>query len=255
MRGNVKVIKFTAVMSIVFLALTYFITVNIETHILELNTIWISNDFALAVFGGAFASMLVVLICEVQKYITAKASVEEYIFYQALYLYQALFLMQQKIFDYQNNAEAVVPENLLDESTRMIQSEIIALQSVDYAPFRQKNCLLSVHQKFCKGTVLNMQPIMSGCNAVRIAINKTKINYLMQNLSGRLVTSASEPMKTVLSIQHDRVSRALEEVNEYLKNIDKCCKYRYGWEKQREQIRSNYVNVFEAWNFEKEFQK
>ena len=65
----------------------------------------------------------------------------------------------------------------------------------------------------------------------------------MQNISGGLVTSESEPMKTVLSIQHDRVSSALEEVNEYLKDIDKCCKYRYGWEKQREQIRSNYVKV------------
>ena len=31
--------------------------------------------------------MLVVLICEVQKYITVKTSVKEYIFYQALYLY------------------------------------------------------------------------------------------------------------------------------------------------------------------------
>lgn len=45
--------------------------------------------------------MLVVLICEVQKYITAKISVEDYIFYQALYLYQALFLMKQNICDYQ----------------------------------------------------------------------------------------------------------------------------------------------------------
>lgn len=95
MRGSVKVIKFTAAMSILFLALTYFTTVNIEAHIIEFNTIWLSNNLAPTVFGGAFASMLVVLICEVQKYITAKASMEEYIFYQALYLYRALFLMQQ----------------------------------------------------------------------------------------------------------------------------------------------------------------
>ncbi len=74
-------------MSILFLSLTYFITVNVEAHILEFNTIWLSNNLALTVFGGAFASMLVVLICEVQKYITVKTSVKEYIFYQALYLY------------------------------------------------------------------------------------------------------------------------------------------------------------------------
>ncbi len=101
MRGSVKVIKFTTVMSILFLVLTYLTAVNIETHMVGFNTVWLSNNFALTVFGGVFASMLVVLICEFQKYITTKASVEEYIFYQGLYLYCALYLMKQNISDYQ----------------------------------------------------------------------------------------------------------------------------------------------------------
>lgn len=255
MRGSVKVIKFTAAMSILFLALTYFTTVNIEAHIIGFNTIWLSNNLALTVFGGAFASMLVVLICEVQKYITAKASIEEYIFYQALYLYRALFLMQQNIFDHQKNAEAGVPDNLLDETTRMIQSKIYALQSTDYAPFCQKNFMLVAHQKFCKRTVIDMQPIMNGRNAVKIAINKVKISYLKQSIPDKIVPSVVEPLQTVLSVQVRRVSSALKEVDEYLNDIDKYCNYRFGWEKQREQIHSNYVNVFEAWNFDKEFKK
>ena len=255
MRGSVKVIKFTATMSILFLALTYFTTVNIEAHIFELNTIWLSNNLALTVFGGVFASMLVVLICEVQKYITAKASVEEYIFYQALYLYQALFLMQQSICDYQKNTEAHVPDNLLDETSQMIQSEIFALQSADYAPFKQKNLLLTIHQKFCRKTAIEFQPISNGSNAVKIAINTVKINYLKKHNSNRMVTSVDEPLQTVLSIQLGRVSDALEKVDEYLKDIDKYCNQRYDWERQRKQIHSNYVNIFEAWNFEKEFQK
>lgn len=254
MRGNVKVIKFTAVMSILFLVLTYITTVNIEAHILELNTIWLSNNFALTVFGGAFASMLVVLLCEVQEYITAKVSLEEYIFYQTLYLYKALFLMKQNICDYQKNAEAGVPDNLLDETSRMIQNEIFALQGTDYAPFKQKNLLLTAHQKFCRKTAMDLQPILKGSNAVKIAINKVKIYYLQQNVLNRMVTSADEPLQTVLAIQLGRVSDALEEVDEYLKDIDMYCKQRYGWEKQKKQIHSNYVNIFEAWNFEEEFQ-
>ena len=131
MRGNVKVIKFTAFVSILFLALTYFTTVNMETHMLELNTIWFSNDFVLTIFGGAFASMLVVLICEVQKYITAKASVEEYIFYQALYLYQALFLMKQNICDHQRNTEAGVPDNLLEQDNLLYSINLYGEGSSD----------------------------------------------------------------------------------------------------------------------------
>lgn len=255
MRGSVKVIKFTAFISILFLTLTYFTTLNIETNILEFNTIWFSNNFALTIFGGAFASMLVVLLCEVQKYITAKASVEEYIFYQARYLYQALFLMQQNICDYQKNKEANVPDNLLDETSRMIQSEIFALQSTDYAPFKQKNLLLTAHQKFCRKTAIDFQPILNGSNAVKIAITEVKIYFLQQNGVNKMVTSADEPLQTVLSIQFNRVSDALKEVDEYLKDIDKYCDQRYDWERQRKQIHSNYVNIFEAWNFEKEFQE
>lgn len=255
MRGRVKIIKFTAFMSILFLTLTYFTTVNIEAHIFELNTIWFSNNLVLTVFGGTFASMLVVLICEVPKYITTKASVEKYIFYQALYLYKALFLMQQNICDYQNNTEANVPANLLDETSRMIQSEIFALQNTDYAPFKQKNLLLIAHQKFCEKTVIDFQPILQGSNAVKIAINNVKIHYLQQNGVNKTVTSTDEPLQTVLSIQLGRVSNALEKMDKYLKDIDKYCNQRYDWERQRKQIHSNYVNIFEAWNFEKEFSK
>lgn len=253
MTESVKVIKFTTFMSILFLVLTYFTYINIEAHILQFNTIWFSNNFAITIFGGTFVSMLAVLICEVRRYITTKASVEEYIFYQALYLYQSLFLMQQNICDYQENTEAAVPDNLLDETTRMIQSEIFALQSTDYAPLKQKNLLFTAHQKFCKKTAIDMQPIMRGCGVVRIAINKVKINYLRQGLLNKMVTSVNEPLQTALSVQLGRVSSALEKVDEYLKDIDKYCNHRYDWKKQREQIYSNYVNVFEIWNFEKEF--
>lgn len=255
MNGSVKIIKFAAGMSILFLVLTYFITLNIENHIVKLNTRWISNNFALTIFGGAFASMVVVLLCEVQKYITIKVSIEKYMFYQALYLYQALFLMKQNIFDYQKNTEAIVPKNLLDETIRMIQSEIFALQGVDYTPFYKKSHLLATHQKFCKQTISDITPIMLGCNELRIAIIKTQMGYYEQNIANRGVTATSGPVKSVLSAQLKRVSRALESVNAYLENIDKYCGYRYDWVEQREQIHSNYVSIFEAGNFEKEFQE
>lgn len=253
MRGSVKVIKFTALMSVLFLILTYFTTVNIETHIVELNTVWLSNNLALTVFGGAFASMLVVLICEVQKYITVKASMEAYIFYQAYYLYSALFLMQQNICDYQKKPENVVPENLFDETSRMIQSEIFALQSTDYAPFRKDNLLLTAHQKFCNETVKDFQRILSIIYAIRIAINKISIKYLEQYGINKSATALDEPLKTVLSIQYDRVTDALEKVDEYLKDIDKYCKHKHNLEGLKSQLHSNYKSVFEAWDFEKEF--
>ncbi|WP_165056956.1 hypothetical protein [Adlercreutzia sp. ZJ176] len=222
-------------------------------HLLELNTVWISNNFVLTVFGGALASMLVVLVCEMQKYINAKTSTEEYIFYQALYLYHALFLMQQNICDYQGRPEACVPENLLEETTRMVQSELAALRSTDYAPLKRRNSLLEKHQDFCGKITENFQSVLSSDAAFKIAINKAKISFLQQGLSGRAVTSADEPLRTVLSIQFDRASNALGKVDEYLEGIDEYCNQRYDWREQRKQIHSSYISVFEAWDFEKEF--
>ena len=69
------------------------------------------------------------------------------------------------------------------------------------------------------------------------------------------MTSVDEPLQTVLSVQFDRVSDALQEVDRYLKEIDEYCNCRYNWEEQRKRIQFGYVNIFEVWNFEKEFQK
>ena len=64
MRIQIKVIRFVAIMSVILAAITYLISLNIEVGFIKLNAPWISNNFALTVFGGAFASMLVVLVCE-----------------------------------------------------------------------------------------------------------------------------------------------------------------------------------------------
>ncbi len=45
MRRHIKVIKFTAIFSLLSLILTYLTTLNIESSFLILNTPWISNNF------------------------------------------------------------------------------------------------------------------------------------------------------------------------------------------------------------------
>ena len=86
-------------------------------------------------------------------------------------------------------------------------------------------------------------------------MNKVKINYLQQDCSDRIITSATEPVKSVLSVQLGKVSSALSEVDEYVKDIDKYCRGRFGWETQREMIHSNYANLFETRHFDGEYQK
>ena len=137
MNTSVKVIRFTSILSIILFVITYFINVNIESGFIRLNTIWISNNFILTVFGGVFASTLVVLFCEINKYLINKKNTENQLFYQAMYLYEALFLMLHNILDYQSHPEKQIPENIFDITTQMIKSQVSFLQGIDYSCFKK----------------------------------------------------------------------------------------------------------------------
>ncbi len=94
MRESIKVIKWCSAISLIFLILTYIVSVNIDSSFIAVNTVWLSNNFLITLFGGVFASMLVVGLCEVQNYLSAKSNAEQYIFFQGMYLYQALEQMR-----------------------------------------------------------------------------------------------------------------------------------------------------------------
>ena len=149
MRESIKVIIWCSIVSTVFLILTYAVTVNTEAHFVVLDSVWISNNFLITLFGGVFASMLVVLLCEIQKYLSSKRRTEQYLFYQSLYLYQALVQTRIFIEDYLSHEEWILPDNLFDESVRKIQCQLNAIQTTDYATFKHsENSLMVEHGRF-----------------------------------------------------------------------------------------------------------
>ena len=95
MRGNVKTIKLTAWLSAIFALITYFISIKGMLGISDLK--WLPDIFLLAVFGGAFASMLVVLICEISKYVQNRENAETYLFSHLYYLYGQLQMISKNI--------------------------------------------------------------------------------------------------------------------------------------------------------------
>lgn len=248
MSDSTKVIKFTAIMSIIFGVLTYLVALNMETY--KLNIMWIPNDFALTICGGVFASTFVVLICEVRRYLTMKTSSEMQIYYHARDLYAFLFTMKQNISAYLENPEAKVPSNVIDQSIANIQSAFFALQSVNYMPLTQSNLLFTAHQRFLSKTATDIGLLTMYSNEINIAINKIKIRY--QNPHSQ-VTSMDEPLRRVLSYQYDRTSGILDKVDEYLDDIDEHLKGKCDWHKTREEIHSKYINIFDAYDFDKKF--
>ena len=237
MRESISVIKWCGLICIVFLVLTYAVTVNSEGNFITVDSVWISNSFLITLFGGVFASMLVVVLCEMQKYWNSKTNTEQFLFYQSFYLYQALMQMKTIIEDYLNHNEWRISENLLDESVRMIQSEMNALQVTDYATFKHdENTLMVEHGKFRIETLPRIQPLMQSGVRLKLAINETDMEYLQNQLTthtysgaSRKITAKSPKVAQMLNNELDTISSAIALVDNYISILNNHCNNRYKW--------------------------
>ena len=76
MSVSVNTIKRLMGILIGVLVINYLISLNMENHYIVSNTKWLSNDFLFAIAGGTFASLVVVLVCEIIKYRQIKRATE-----------------------------------------------------------------------------------------------------------------------------------------------------------------------------------
>ena len=244
MRESIKVIIWCSLVSIVFLILTYVATVNAEAHFVVLDSVWISNNFLITLFGGVFASMLVVLLCEIQKYLSSKRRTEQYLFYQSLYLYQALVQARIFIEDYLSHEEWILPDNLFDESVRKIQCQLNAIQTTDYVTFKHdEDSLMVKHGRFCDEILPKLQPILQCGNHLRISINEAKIDYLqkqidtpMNTFRNLLITSKTSPVNKVLQEEKKNISSCEVMVDDYITTVDKYCNKTFKWAERKDKL-------------------
>lgn len=250
MRSNIETIKFTGLFCLILAVLTYIVTLNIEMGFFRPNWGWMSNNFALTVCGGAFASFLVVMLCEVQKYRSNKLSCENSLYTHAMYLYSVLYFLDRNIDEYIAEQNEPVPNNLVDERIKMIRSQSMAIRSVDYITFRKINALVTAHQNFCTNGLAKVDSIMGSGNYLKIAINQTRIKNLEEKNGRETVTSADKLVAQTLSALKNQILPILSDVSTYLGIINQYCNGRYDWEKQKTKIHDSYISIFEAGKFE-----
>lgn len=249
MRSNIETIKFTGTFSALLAVITYIVALNMEIGFFQPNWSWMSNNFALAVCSGAFASFLVVLLCELQKYRSNKLTCENYMFFQAMYLYIALFSMRSTIRKLQQDNNSIIPQDCLDNSSHMALSEISALQSTDYILFKPKNQLVKAHQKFCMERALALRSAIESYNIyLKIAVNIVqRENIEKQGYPGNATASNPTVAKTLCRIDTE-VSKVLDEISKYLAVIEQSTKGRYSWTAAKEKIEQGLelrLNTFE----------
>ncbi len=250
MRSNIETIKFTGLFCLVLAALTYVVTLNVEIGFFQPNWSWMSNNFVLTVCGGAFASFLVVMLCEVQKYRSNKLSCENFLYIQAMYLYSVLYFLDRNIDEYITTPDKPVPDNLVDERMMMIRSQSMAIRSVDYITFRKTNSLVTAHKNFCTNGLAKADSIIGSGNYLKMAIIQTQIKNLEETHSKGIVTSADKLVAQTLAALKNQISPVLSDVSTYLGIINQHCNVRYDWEEQKAKIHDSYISLFEAGKFE-----
>lgn len=234
MNESVRVIRWLVSLSIFSLILTYVVSVNSELGLLCLNSPYISNNFVFSIFGGVFASIVVMLACEIRKYIDLKINIRNMIYSQFAFMYGQLRITYDNINFYLDTPSEIVPSNLFHFSIENIKNSINNLNNLDYTLLYRKDKISNVIEDFKLNKQQILNEYLTDCINFDIALRTDSIN----NKSAR-VTSASPKTKVVLQILKASEKTMMEYIDNYLQSIDSQCKNKYEWNNTKNDIDGN----------------
>lgn len=228
MKTSLNTIKYVLILAGVFLLLAYSISLNIENKFFILDTFWLSNDFFFAIAGGSFASLLVILVCELQKYFLLKRQTEDCIYNQLFALYSQITIIHYNTERQLNDTNISVPYNLIEEVANRGQLCLNNLVSIDYTIFDKYNTIKGILNLYSGNNGMCIRSFLQDSVFLKIAINEDKMEMLRRGRD-EIVTSSSPKTNLTLKKIFDDSSAVLTLIENSLDTIDKECKKRYHW--------------------------
>ena len=244
MSSSKNTIILTSIIAAIFLVLTYLVCANIAYEIFDLK--WLSNNFLLAVFGGIFASALVVLFCEIQKYNLIKKTNEDNLHSNAILLYSQLAILQNTV-----KQSILKPENeVLNGSLEYCkQNAFFALQNLsvcDYNTFSKKQELFLGLKEFRNKIVL-VEAILNECHYYDNAIITAKIEHLQRGLP-EIIYGKEKIMQDTAKVLINRFEIAKTICDELLVAVDYSSKYQ--WDNRKKNINDQFFESTQALKLE-----
>ena len=231
MRGNVKTIKLTTWLSLVLGIITYAISVKGMFGVCECKLF--PDTFLLTIFGGAFASMLVVLICEISKYIQNRESTESYLFSHLYYLYGQLQVMRKNISFLIDHTDQIY-KNALSQLIANVEAEMNTVYYADYAPFRKDNLILISKMNYNNKVFPTVQKFLQNCSMLEIAVLTDAINA--KENGQKIDESTGSNAFAVLIKLSEQIQEPLSLIDEFLTKIDQSTQGRYNWQRVKEDM-------------------
>ena len=230
MRSNVKTIKLTIWASLLLATITYFISVKGVLGTSDLK--WLPDTFLLTVFGGAFASMLVVMICEISKYFENKVSTEAFLFLHLYYLYGQLQVILKNL-DFLATHEDQMHKNALKQLIHNSEAEMNAIYYADYAPYKTNNPILAEKIKYNSQIFPIIRCFLQNCGMFEMAVLTDEKIKIERSLG--IDKGTDNNAHLVLKKLFADIQKPLTLLDNMLTRIDKHCQGRYNWA----QIRDN----------------
>lgn len=198
-------------------------------------------DFLLTILGGCFASMIVVMACEIQKYSLNKCQIESYMFNNMTIAYSKILIMKNSMDEVINHPEKPVLKNSL---TQCREQALFALSNVcncDYTTFCKKRGLARDFYNFCN-KAYQIDRKINNIRYFDMAIGKDeikeleKIGHLSTGIDGNSATVA-----IVAKLLARQLQSVINDVEDFMSKIDYNNKFKWNERKLSEQDR---VGVF-----------
>lgn len=239
MSSNLKTIKWTGISCAISAVITYLICLNIAYG--WFNITWLSNTFLLTIFGGIFASALVVLICEIQKYLMNKRSFEDLLWANTSMLYARLNVMKFQVDNIIKSPNVKVDKGLLDQSSWIALQIVNSAYTVDYATFYKKQKLYLSLKQF-QSTKAEITDTLEKASYFNIAFIQDKIEAIeATNNPNPLITGSSANISKTVQILSHRFDEAIKKIEVFLSEID--YSGRYNWNKCKKAIKASYSTM------------
>lgn len=237
MSSSVKTIRLTILLSILFVLLTYLITVNMEIGFVSINSGWISNNFFLTVFGGAFGSTVVVLICELHRYWILKNEAEIKI-YSILYSILAeIIVSNNSARTYLQNTDLPIHEKTLDANRERALAAISTLETIDYRPLFKENDFLATLSGFSQESYQRIKQFVSDEQFLNNAVLEDQLEMLKNGVSGDVTAKCTNTAKT-LEILLKNGERCAEDLKALFDRLDSIRNGRFKWSESKQKIES-----------------
>lgn len=243
MSTSVNTIKWLLGVLLGVIILTYLISLNMENQFVIVNTRWLSNNFLFAIAGGALASLLIVLVCEIIRYRQLKLATEAVLFSNMGNLYGQFLIIRSSCKRVLNN-HALVADNLIQPISNSAAMFADSINSIDYTPLCNKNKINEIIVQFKSEKYQVLKSVLTSFIYYQIAIHEDEIILKKQGIHGG-VTSDGPNVNQALNKVINQSTTILTYLDQIISQFDNELGNRYNWLNVKQSMNTYQENFIE----------